>query len=246
MISGGTYVACFGLMIEMYTGLPGHGKTTKIAQIAYDKLRFFESNQLYNHRIFSNIKFSEHIEQRFGVFGQIEGKNGAQFINYFEDIYSMPSWTDSEIFIDEAAVYFDSRLWESLPKEIRRFLFTHRHLGTNLHMIAQDFTTIDNSFRRLTENLYFVRKLLSSREPSPLLPPLKYPYNFCTINTVPRSHWHLEKDHYIFESTTMQLFTRKHFAIFDTRQSLPEQPLPPLRKEVRICPEDGYQKIRYI
>jgi hypothetical protein len=233
-------------MISMYTGLPGHGKTTKLAQIAYDKLLFFEKQKLPNFRVFSNIKFSKHIESRFGVKNSVEGKNGQQLIHYFEDIYDMPNWHDSEIFIDEAAVYFDSRLWESLPKEIRRFLFTHRHLGTNLHMIAQDFTTIDNSFRRLTENLYFVRKLLSSREPSPLLPPQKYPFNFCTVHSVPRSHWHLEKDHYIFDTTSPHLFTKKHFAIFDTRQSLPEQPLPPLRKEVRICPEDGYQKVRYI
>jgi len=152
----------------------------------------------------------------------------------------------SEIFIDEAAVYFDSRLLETIPKEIRRFLFTHRHLGTNLYMIAQDFNTIDNSFRRLTEHLFYVRKLISTREPSPLRKPLKRPFSACTIHSVAKTHWHLEKEHYLFESTQVELFFKKHFDIFDTRQELPTQPLPPLRKQVRICPEDGYKQVRYI
>lgn len=235
-------------MISMYTGLPGSGKTTQLACIALEKLHGFKKLKKVGikPRLFSNIKFSPEIEKEFGVVGGVEGKGGCEYINYFSDIYEMPTWTDSEIFIDESAVYFDSRLWDTLPREIRRFLFTHRHLGTNLHMIAQDFSTIDNSFRRLTAKLFMVRKILSSREPSPLKKPLRFPYNFCTINSVKKEHWQLEKEHYSYDHTALRLFTRKHFAIFDTRQSLPDQKLPPLRKEVRVCLEDGYKRTRYI
>jgi hypothetical protein len=230
------------MAIYIYTGLPGAGKTTEVAQVALSKLKTFEREKKQREkfntalpRLFSNIRFSKHIEEKY-----------SEYINYFTDINDLPKWTDSEIFIDEAAVYFDSRFFESLPVEIRRFLFTHRHLGTNLHLIAQDFKTVDNSFRRLTDTVYYVDKLLSSREPSPVRKPQKFPYNLASVRTVKKSHWELEKEHYVYTTSKLRLFTRKHFDIFDTRQELPRQPLPPLRKEVRICPEDNYTRTRYI
>lgn len=225
------------MAIRMYSGLPGSGKTTKLAQIALEKLEQYpkleKQGELRTLR--SNIKFSDEIENKY-----------LKYIEYFEDIYDMPNWHDSDIFIDEAAVYFDSRSWEMMPKGIRRFLFTHRHLGCELYMIAQDFTTIDNSFRRLTANLYYVHKILSTREPSYHGKPIKRPFNLARIGTVKKAYWHMEKEHYQYEQQQLTLFTRKHFAIFDTRQSLPEQDLPPLIKQVRVCPEDGYTRTKYI
>lgn len=163
----------------------------------------------------------------------------------------MPEWINSDIFIDEGAVYFDSRLWADLPLSIRRFLFTHRHLGVDIYLIAQDFPTLDNSFRRLTSQMFFCQKLWSTREPDPLRKPIKYPLNFMAVRTVKKSHWHLEKEHYEFVDHTLRIFTRKHFAIFDTKQELPEQELPPILKRQRVIKyvggvHDGKMEYKYI
>jgi len=107
-------------MIYVYTGLPGSGKTTKLAQLALRKLKEaqrLERKYSYVRKVYTNIKFSKEIELKY-----------ERYIEYFEEIHSMHTWRDCDIFIDELAVYFDSREWESLPRSIKKFcsMTTHR------------------------------------------------------------------------------------------------------------------------
>jgi len=225
-------------MILVYTGLPGSGKTTKMAQLALSKLQNAEKlykKHNYLRKVYTNIKFSQQIEDKY-----------SQFIHYFDDIHTMPDWRDCDIFIDELAIYFDSREWERLPRKIKKFLRLHRHYNVNIYGIAQDFLTIDNALRRLTSELFYMHRFVGTREPSPSRPPQKYPFIMGFQCGVEKQLWELEKEHYKYYSRTFYWHTKKEFNIFDTTQELPDQNLPPLIKQVRICLEDGYKQTRYI
>jgi hypothetical protein len=226
------------MAIYVYTGLPGSGKTTKLAALALDKLRKnekdFKKYKSVRH-LYTNIRFSPDVEKKY-----------KRFIRYFDDIYAMPSWRDADIFVDELAVYFDSQEWDRTPKSIKRFLRLHRHYRIDIYGIAQDFKTVDNSFRRLTKELFYMHRVMGTREPNPNKPPIKRPFLLGMQRSVDRKLWELEKEHYDFISTEWFLHGRSTFEVFDTAQDLPEQPLPPLIKQVRVCPEDGYKRVRYI
>jgi len=162
------------------------------------------------------------------------------------EVAQMPNWRDCDIFIDELAIYFDSREWERLPRKIKKFLRLHRHYNCNIYGIAQDFLTIDNALRRLTAELFYMHRFIGTREPSPSRPPQRYPFIMGLQCSVAKSHWELEKEHYVYVSRSFYFHTNHEFKIFDTTQELPDQKLPPLIKQVRICEEDDHKQVRYI
>lgn len=224
-------------MIEVYTGLPGSCKTTYLASVALDCLK---RNQRLHTRtgvaryVYSNVRFSPLIEKEY-----------SHLLRYYHDVYQLDSFRDCDIIIDELSIYFDAHEWERIPKRIKRYLRLHRHYDVNIYAVAQDFLTIDKTFRRLVKYLYLVERLIGTREPSPFKPKIKRPFVFSAIRLVEPSMYEVEKEHYKFSSSIYKFFTRKHFAIFDTREELPEQELPPLIKEVRVCPDDNFRRVRY-
>lgn len=230
-------------MIVVYTGLPGSGKTARLALMALKRLQYARSVSRNGHvrRVYSNIKFAPHIEERY-----------AQHIHYFDDIYDMPNWKDCDIIIDELAIYFDSREWENLPRSIKRYLRLHRHYGVNIYGAAQDFLTVDNAVRRLCAHLFHLNKKLSSAEPSPYHRNTKFPFCISTSNEVLPSLWGVEKEHYEYTGfPSFYFFTRKHFSVFNTREELPEQPpAPRVKHYVDIIyqggPRAGQRDQKYI
>ena len=213
------------MAITLFTGYPGHGKTTALAVKAKECLN--SSLSLYKKHnvirpLYTNIVFSPKIEEEY-----------ARFIKYFDDIREMPTWKDCDIFIDEMSLYFDSQQWEKLPLSIKRYLRLHRHYDVNIYAAVQDFNTVDITVRRLTTRLYHSVKILSTREPSPFLPPIRFPFSLNRLGLVTKSHWELEKEHYEYDSWEFRLYTKSAFSIFDTRQEIPDQPLPVIFKHWR-------------
>jgi len=185
----------------------------------------------------SNLPFSPLIVEEFG-----------HLIAPFTDLYSMPKWRDSDVVIDELSVYFDSHEWERTTQEVKRFLRLHRHYRVNIWGVAQDFLTVDKSFRRLVKRLYHINRIIGTQEPSPYKKPQKYPFTWSYVRGVDEKTWDEEKENYryIMGTSSMELFTKKDFQIFDTHADLADLPLPPLKREIRVCPEDGFTRKRYI
>jgi len=228
-------------MIICDTGLPGSGKTTKLAEMMLYRLKDakkIEKRTGFIRQVRTNIRLSPLIEKEYG-----------RYIAYFDDIYTMPQWKDCDIFIDELSTYFDSQEWEKLPRGIKKYLRLHRHYNVNIYGIAQDFKTIDNSFRRLTSNLYFMLRVFGTKEPSKYEKPPTYPFIFTIQYEVDKKFWELEKEMYQYIGSEWHFFTRSVFKIFDTTQELPEQIPPPLNREVRHWynenKEIGYTRTRY-
>jgi len=227
-------------MIEVISGQVGSGKTTYLAKVAE---RLLLRNQRLmkdtgNLRLLrSNVPFSPLIVEKY-----------AGMIEPFADLYSMPRWKDCDIVIDELSIFFDSHEWERTTRDVKAWLRLHRHYHVDIYGATQDFLTVDKSFRRLVKTLRHVERIFSYGEPKLEGKKKKYPFLMSRIAQVDPSMWEVEKEYYKYIPLTssIEIFTKKDFSIFDTHADHPEVPLPPLRKEVRVCPEDGFSRTKYI
>lgn len=227
-------------MITVYTGLPGSGKTVMLARKALallEQARTLERKHNVIRKVKTNVALSPLIVKEYG-----------KYLEHFTDLYTMHQWKDCDIVIDELAVYFDSHEWERTTQDTKAFLRLHRHYKVNIWGVAQDFLTVDKSFRRLTAHLYHIDRIFAFREPTLSNPEPKHPFLLSVIREVMPTLWEVEKEYYQYipATTTYEFFTKKDFSIFDTHADLPPVPLPPLKREIRVCPDDGYVRKRYI
>lgn len=230
-------------MINVYTGLPSAGKNTMLSFIAFNVLR-------NNYKQWKKTGYKRKLCVDFTL-NEKKIAPYRELVEYFNGVNEMETWRDADIFFGELALDFDAHHWESTPRSIKKYLRLHRHYRVNIWGCAQDFTTVDISFRRLVNNLYYLHRILGSREPlpTPLAVKLKrrpLRFLFTLERGVDRALWGVEKEHYEFISTTPRLFWGSDFDLFDTHEDVADKALPPLRKIVRVCPEDGYTKVTYV
>lgn len=142
--------------IVVYAGLPGQGKTLKLADVAVARLaRNMRRHKkgLKKRMLAINIKFAVVVEAKY------EG-----YIVYWRDMPDLVKLRDCDIFIDEISTYFDRTSWDSLPIEVRGFFRLHRHYHIKIWGTTQSFGDVIVDFRRLVDELYLVRKLVGSRD----------------------------------------------------------------------------------
>lgn len=214
-------------MIIVYGGLPASGKSTMLARIGLEKLKqnekIYKKTGLIRH-VASNIRFSTAIEKKYG-----------NFIKYWLEPEELITFEDCDILIDEIAIYFDAQNWADTTMDVKRFLRLHRHYGVNIYGVAQDFDTIDVSFRRLTNNLYMLYRVTGTAEPSKYRKPSKFPWVFSFIRTVERKDFMKPKEEYRFMGFDWTLFTRKDFQVFDTREKFALSNIVPLKHIIKHC-----------
>jgi hypothetical protein len=148
--------------IQVYSGLPGQGKTLKFADLAIDRLirnkRRHVRRSKPRRAVAINIKFAERIEAKFGLFAD------GGYILYWRNVTELIKLRDCDIFIDEISTYFDRTTWESLTMETRAFFRLHRHYHIKIWGTTQSFGDVVLDFRRLVDRLFLVRKLFGSRD----------------------------------------------------------------------------------
>jgi len=81
---------------------------------------------------------------------------------------------DFDCFIDELAGYLAADKWRECPEQIRKFFARHRKRGIRIFGNTQDYMMLDINARRMATEVYKVRKLIGSPDPSPTLPPIKH------------------------------------------------------------------------
>lgn len=169
-------------------------------------------------------------------------------ILYWENLDDLVSHTNCDVLIDELGNYFDSRMWQDLSLDVRRWLTQGAKSGIEIYGTAQDFAQVDKSFRRLVNNLYMVTKVIGSPRPSPTKPPVKRIWGVCMIRELdPVSY---SEDDKKFKSDfmsmpTMMLIEKKYCDIFDTTQKIKRSKPPLLRHEELYCsdPDCKYHKV---
>lgn len=124
-------------MIKMFFGSPGSGKTTLACRVLYRSRLLKE----YDH-YYANFETSL-----------------AEFVNLDKlgETWTFPP--HSLIVIDEAGIEYNSRKYKTLSQSLIQWLKLHRHYKCDVIIISQSWEDVDITFRRLTTDLYHIRKL---------------------------------------------------------------------------------------
>jgi len=229
-------------MKTVYVGKEGSGKTLLLGReserLVYRNV-FLAKKTGYMRPLISNISYSP----QFIKFATSKGVP----VKQWRHISELELFTEADILIDEIGAYFDSRTFADLPLSTRLWLAQAQKLGVHIYGGAQDWAQIDISFRRLVSHLYEIRRIFGSRRPSKSIPGSKHPFAVAF-------RWRLDPNGAAETTDAKSLsvipalivMTKRDTDRFDTNARVAMSDPPPLRKVVRVCPEDGYKRIRYI
>lgn len=224
----------------IFSGLEGSGKSLRLAMEA-EKLLTRNARWLQKSGIMrpiaSNMNFSKSFEERAIGLGIR--------IDYWRDLDELVELQNCDVIMDEVGNYFDARGWAELTLDVRRWLTQGDKCGIEIYGSAQDFAQVDKAFRRLVKELYHIRKVIGSRRPSATRPPVVKVWGFCFVRELDPQGYDEEK--FVTRSILPSGFfiTKDRCEIFDTNQKIVKSKPPPLKKVVRICPEDGFRQVRY-
>lgn len=249
-------------MIVIFTGLPGSGKSLKLADSVIEVL--YRNRSMFNRAykqlaketglsvellkqqgveplrrvVYTNLRMSVDVEKEF-----------IGFFQYWSDLKELTPLRDCDVVIDEVGTYFDARLWETLSLEMRRWLNQHRKFGIELYGTAQDFAQIDKAFRRLTSNLLYMTKIFGSADISATKPNPKYIWGLTMVRELDPTKYDEQKSK--FEATGIPRFmfiTRARTAVFDTRAEVKLSKALPLKHIERVCENNNcaFHKIQHV
>jgi len=241
-------------MIVVYSGLPGSGKSLKLADtlvnILYRNRGTYEKNvRLFNEGkiaaipprrlLWTNLQFSQKVMEEF-----------PDYIKYWTDLRQLTPLKDVDVAIDEIATYFDARLWETLSLEMRRWLAQHRKFGVEIYGTAQDFAQTDKAFRRLTSHLFLLKKIIGSGDISPTRPAPKYIWGFVVVRELDPTTYDEQKSKFGGGGLipSLMLITRAATEIFDTRAEVRMSSPLPLKHLEKACelPNCTFQKTVHV
>lgn len=135
-------------MIFIITGKTGHGKSAYMTNWARIRLKA-------GQRIFSNIKFWPKAMGLDVLEGDIQNKEDRENpdvkILYWSNFSDWEHFAEGTVFCDEGLIYFNARLWDTLPESMTRRFVQHRKLKTDLIFNVQHYSFIDKQLRVLCE-----------------------------------------------------------------------------------------------
>jgi len=219
----------------IYSGLEASGKSLKLAQVA---VKIVYRNSKWHARtgivrpIVSNLRFSESFTKWASDEMHIP-------IKYWDNLDELVKFEQCDVIIDEVGNYFDSRLWQDLSLDVRRWLTQGSKCGIEVYGSAQDFAQVDKSFRRLVNNLYEITKLIGSPRPAVTRPPVKRIWGICLVRELDPRAYNEDKKKFAGSFAIPTFFTiqKRHCDIFDTTQKILRGKYPALRHEERFCDE---------
>lgn len=124
------------MAVSTYFGLPGHGKTTVLAALAYKAICKHEYENVY-----SNVPLN------------IPGVTLIQ-----NDDIGRYELANCLLLIDEGTLFADSRAYKSFDKGKMEYFLLHRHRHADIVIFTQQWDALDRKIRCITDRVYYVRK----------------------------------------------------------------------------------------
>ncbi len=229
-------------MKKIYTGIESSGKSLQLAREANNivrrNARWFKKTGVLRP-ILTNSPFSD-------GFVQYAKDKGTEIVNW-KNLSEIIFRDECDVFIDEILKYFDARNWQDLSLDAKHWLTQGAKSGVHVYGSAQDFSQVDKSFRLLCNEVYHVSKLIGSARPMKTRPSIGFIWGVCMMRRVNPSTY--KGDTASMDSLGMPSFfpiVREDCEIFNTSLTIiPSEPAP-LKKIVRVCPDDGYVRTRYV
>lgn len=216
-------------MIVVISGLPGAGKSLKLARIVVSLLyrnKTFHEKTGIRRLMYTNLKLSAEVLREF------EG-----FVHEWVDTSELIKLRNVDVIWDEMATAMDAHQWQNMSLELKRWLQQHRKYGIEIYGTTQDFAQVDKSARRLVSHLYHLTKLFGSRDKSATMPPVKYIWGLCSVRTLDPQKYDESKSK--FEGTgllpSFMWIHRSDIDVYDTTAEVRLGEHPPLRHITRHC-----------
>ena len=194
--------------ITLFTGLPGAGKSTemaaKILEILERNGRWYKKTGILR-TIYTNMYLNKDLEEYWGP-----------LIKHWDNPEELVRLRDCDVFWDEIATHMDNTQYKETPLELKRWLQQHRKFGIEIYGTTQDFAMIDISFRRMTDKVFLLRKLIGNRDKSATKPPIKHYWGIIIKRRIdPQTYKEDQKENkaYGFDFT---FITRRKVECFDT------------------------------
>lgn len=226
------------MAINIITGLPGSAKSymcaQKIVELVKRNMSWYKISGA-KRIVRSNLDMSDEFKFFAG-----------EFFELWNDPDELPAMNDCDVIWEEMGAHVDSRSWEALPLNLRRWLQQHRHRGVEIYGNCQDFADIDVAVRRLTSNLLYLTKIIGSRDPSPTSKPVKYVWGvILKINLDPRTY---KEDTKLKDGQFggVEFVTKKGVELYSMRNDIKPGKYPALQHRSRKCADCGYVKVIHI
>lgn len=124
------------MSVQLFFGLPGSGKTTIMASLAYKAV----VGKKYDN-VYSNVHMS------------IPG------VTYIDnDCIGKFDLHDGLILIDEATLFADSRAYKTFDTGKLVYFLEHRHFNVDIILFTQQWDGVDRKIRVITDRVYYVYK----------------------------------------------------------------------------------------
>jgi hypothetical protein len=127
-------------MIEVYSGIPGAGKTYWIVDEAVKLMK-------KGFNVYSNFPI-------------VHGKYSSYVIKE-DDLKTYRFEDNSYLIIDEAQRWFESRNWKDFQSGLSDMFSQHRHMGVNMILATQHPKRLDTIIRDCVTLFWKFRKILS-------------------------------------------------------------------------------------
>jgi len=157
-------------------------------------------------------------------------------------IADLENLTSCDLILDEVGTYFDSRTFKDLPLSTRLWLAQASKLGVDIYGSAQDFSQVDLAFRRLTNHLIEITKIIGSQRPDPngTRPVPSRIWGLCMERELSPIGYD-EKNKYSGAKGMPKFWfiQKKYCEIYFTNKRVPKGELPPYKHQVRRCEAQG-------
>lgn len=213
--------------ITVISGRPGAGKSLLLAQKILDVLKRnerWEKKSGILRPVHTNLRLNEKLEKKF-----------ERFLRFWTDPLELVKVQDADVFIDEIARYFDANQWKETGLEVKAWLQQHRKIGVEIYGNAQDFSQVDIAFRRMTSDLFYLVKIISSRDPSPTRPPVRWIWGLSMIYTISPVDYKEDSKENKSKWHSFMFINRERTEVFDTRQKILAGKFPPYKHIERFC-----------
>lgn len=212
---------------EIVEGRPGQGKslyTARLARKLLDRNKKWYDKTGIKRRIMSNVRFSPEFE-----------KEAKDFLGYWATIDEITKMSDVDLLWDEIATELDSRNFQNLSEEVKRFLSQYRKRGVDIYANTQDFSMVDMRARLMVTKVATLNKVIGSPDPSPTRPPIKTIWGLVMIRDVAEILTDDPHNKTYMGIPTFFFINEEDVKIYDTRQDIPMSPPLPYKHIVRQC-----------